>query len=102
METWAASRALDKKGPVGQWLAPKAAAARAPLALIHTALVLEVSAALAAQPDDAPLTERAQALLDTDIDRLIRRAAATLRSVRQHALQALAKNQTPRLPAFAN
>ena len=85
METWAASRALGKKGPVDQWLAPKAAAARAPLALIHTALILEISAALTLQPDDTPLTERAETLLNADLDRLIRRAATTVRSVRQNA-----------------
>lgn len=85
METWVASRAVEKKGDMDQWLAPKAAAARAPLALIHTALILEISAALTAQPDDAPLMERAEALLDTDIDRLIHRAATTVRSVRRHA-----------------
>jgi hypothetical protein len=85
METWAASRALKKKCHMEQWLAHKAAAACAPLALMHTALILEISAALTAQPDDTPLMERAEALLDTDIDRLILRAATTVRSVRRHA-----------------
>ena len=90
VETWAATRALDKKGPIAQWLAPKAAAARAPLALVHTALVLEISAALIAQPGDAPLSKRANALVASDLDRLILNAATTVRSLsrRMHSCRA--------------
>ena len=82
VETWAATRALDRKGPVAEWLAPKAAAARAPLRLVHTALVFEISAALIAEPGDASLSKRADALIDSDLDRLILRAATMVQSVR--------------------
>ena len=85
VESWAAARALDKKGPVAQWLAPKAAAARAPLALVHTALVLEISAALIEQAPEAPVTKRAEALVSKDLDRLLRRALTMVRSLPRRA-----------------
>lgn len=78
-------RALDKKGPVTQWLAPKAAASHAPVDLVHTALVLEISAVLAAQPANVPLTKRAEALVASDLDRLVYRAATMVRSLHRRA-----------------
>ncbi len=85
VETWAAARALGKKGPVEVWLAPKAAAAHAHVALVHTALMLEISAVLAKQAPVAPVTKRAEALVSTDLDRLLRRALAMVRSLPRRA-----------------
>ena len=85
VEAWAAARALNKKGPVAQWLAPTAAAEHAPVHLVHTALILEISAVLGAQPTDVPVTKRAEALVDSDLDRLIHRATRIVRSLRRRA-----------------
>ena len=86
VEAWAAARALDKKGPVARWLAPTAAAEHAPLHLVHAALILEISSVLGAQPSDVPVTQRAEALVNSDLDHLVRRAARMVRSVRRRAL----------------
>ena len=95
MEAWVAARAVAKKGPPEQWLGPKAAAAGAPLGLLKTALVLEISAELTEHPTGKALSKQADAVLSTDFDRLFLRAVRVVRTLRKQLHSANEGSPTP-------